>query len=62
MNVVDFALWRHFLYSQIFGAGISFYISVHPVLKMWILQEPKKIEFWNELHLEEEKSDNAQHV
>ena len=38
-----------------FGAGIFFKILAHPVFKMWILQEPKKITLWNKWHLEERK-------
>ena len=36
-----------------FGAGIFFKNLAHPVFKMWILQEPKKIALWNKRHLEE---------
>ena len=27
-----------------------------PVYKMWIIQEPNKLELWNKLHFEEEKN------
>ena len=27
-----------------------------PVYKMWITQEPNKLELWNKLHFEEEKT------
>ena len=40
---------------QPFGAGIFFKILAHPVYKMWILQEPKKIALWNKGQLEEKK-------
>ena len=45
-----------------FGAGIFFKILAHSVFKMWILQEPKKIALWNKRHIEEEKTENVQHV
>ena len=33
-----------------------------PVFKMWIIQEPKKVAFWNKRHFEEEKTESVQHV
>ena len=27
-----------------------------PVIKMWIIQEPKKLALWNKRHFEEEKN------
>ena len=33
-----------------------FQILPHPVFKMWISQEPKKIALWNKQHSEEEKN------
>jgi hypothetical protein len=45
-----------------FGAGIFFKILAHPVYKIWIMQEPKKVALWNKLHFEEEKMESAQHV
>ena len=49
---------------ELFGAGIFFKILAHPVFKMRILQEPKKIALWNKRHLEEreKKTENVQHV
>ena len=32
-----------------------FLISAHPVYKMWIIQEPKKLALWNKLQFEEKK-------
>ena len=43
-----------------FGAGIFFKILAHPVFKMWILQEPKKIALWNEGYLEEKRGECAE--
>ena len=51
-----------FIFWFTFGAGIFFKILAHPVFEMWILQEPKKIVLWNKRHLEEKKTENAQHV
>ena len=31
-------------------------ILVHPVCKMWIIQEPKKVALWNKRHFEEKKN------
>ena len=33
-----------------------------PVYKMWIIQEPNKLELWNKLHFEEEKTERKYHV
>jgi hypothetical protein len=35
-----------------------FLILAHSVYKMWKLQEPKKLELWNKLHFEEEKTES----
>ena len=36
------------------GARIIFFlILAHLVYKMWIIQEPNKLELWNKLHFEE---------
>ena len=51
------ASWNLTLWRQIF-----FLILAHPVYKMWITQEPKKLALWNKRHFEEEKTDSVQHV
>jgi len=33
-----------------------------PVYKMWIVQEPNKLDLWNKLHFEEEKRESIYHV
>jgi hypothetical protein len=33
-----------------------------PVYKVWITQEPNKLELWNKLHFEEEETDSIYHV
>ena len=35
------------------------YILAHPVRKMWIIQEPKKIALWNKRHFEEKNGECA---
>jgi hypothetical protein len=45
-----------------FGAGIFFKILAHPVFKMWILQEPKKIALWNKGILKRKNTEKVQHV
>jgi len=39
----------------------EFYIKIlaHPVCKMWILQEPKKVAIWNKRHFEEKNRECA---
>ena len=39
-----------------------FFYLAHPVYKMWIIQEPNRLELWNKLHFEEEKTDSIHHV
>jgi len=34
---------------------LFFLILAHPVYKMWIKQEPNRLELWNKLHFEEGK-------
>ena len=45
-----------------FGVGIIFLILAHSVYKMWIIQEPNKLELWNKLHFKEEKTESIHHV
>ena len=45
-----------------FWRRIFFLILAHPVYKMWIIQEPNKLELWNKLHFEEgEKTESIYH-
>jgi len=39
-----------------------FLILAHTVYKMWIIQEPNKLELWNKLHFEEKKTESIHHV
>jgi len=39
-----------------------FLILAHPVYKMWIIQEPNKLELWNKLHFEGKKKRSIYHV
>jgi len=47
---------------QPFVAEIIFLILAHTVYKMWIIQEPNTLEFWNKLHTEEKKTESIYHV
>ena len=47
---------------QPFGARIIFLILAHYVYKMWITREPNKLELWNKVHFEEEKTESIYHV
>jgi len=40
----------------------SFLILEHPVYKVWIVQETNKLELWNKLHFEEEKTESIYRV
>jgi hypothetical protein len=37
----------------------SIYILAHPVCKMWIIQEPKKVALWNKRHFEKKNGERA---
>ena len=39
-----------------------FLILAHSVNKMWIIQEPNKLELWNKLNFEEKKTEIVHHV
>ena len=39
-----------------------FLILAHSVYKMWIIQEPNKLELWNKLHFKEKKTESIHHV
>ena len=41
---------------------LFFLILAHSVYKMWIIQEPNKLELWNNLHFKEKKTENIHHV
>jgi len=41
---------------------LFFLILAHPVYKMWKIQEPDKLELWNKLHFEENKTESIYHV
>jgi len=47
-----------FLRNLTFWRRIYFFNFSTPVYKMWIIQEPNKLELWNKLHFEEEKTEN----
>ena len=39
-----------------------FLISAHPVYKMWLIRESKKLALRNKLHFEEKKTESLEHV
>ena len=41
---------------------LFFLILAHTVYKMWIKQEPNKLELWNKLQFEEKKTDSIYDV
>ena len=41
---------------------LFFLILAHSVNKMWIIQEPNKLELWNKLHFKEKKTESIHHV
>ena len=41
---------------------LFFLILAHSAYKMWIIQEPNKLELWNKLHFEEEKKNGELHT
>jgi hypothetical protein len=45
-----------------FSPELFLKILAHPVFKMWIIQEPNKVELWNRRHFEERKPEIMQHV
>ena len=53
-DVTYLTLWRR--------NDIFFFILAHSVYKIWIIQEPNKLELWNKLHFEEKKTESIHHV
>jgi hypothetical protein len=41
---------------------LFFLILAHFVYKMWIVQEPNKLELWNKMHFEEKKTESIYNV
>ena len=48
--------------ANLLAPELFFLILAHPVSKMWIIQEPNRLELWNKLHFEEEKTESIYHV
>jgi hypothetical protein len=38
------------------------FFLAHPVCKMWIIREPKKVALWNKRNFEEKEMESVQHV
>ena len=52
----------YFICAMMHGlTNLKFYIYIlaHPVCKMWIIQEPKKVALWNKRHYEEKNGECA---
>jgi hypothetical protein len=47
---------------NLLGAELFFLILARPVYKMWIIQEPNKLELWNKLHFEEKKTESIYYI
>jgi len=45
-------------FLNLLAPELLFFNLAHTVYKMWIKQEPNKLELWNKLHFEEEKTEN----
>ena len=43
------------LFKRLAPEFFFFLILAQPVYKMWIIQEPNKLAFWNKLHFEEKE-------
>jgi hypothetical protein len=54
-------IWQHNI-AQPFSAGIFFLILAHPVCKLWIIQEPKKVALWNKRHFEEKRMQHFKNI
>ena len=50
----------HLLTSTVWRRNYFFNFST-PVYKMWIIQEPNKLELWNKLHYKEKKTESINH-
>jgi len=55
-------LWARCLFLTFWRRNYFFLILAHTVYKMWIIQEPNKLELWNKLHFEKEKAESMYHV
>ena len=53
-------VWPHA--SLTFRRWIIFLILAHSVYKMWIIQEPNKLELRNKLHFKKKKTESIHHV
>ena len=53
LSVVPATCWCGML--TFWRRNYFFLILAHPVYKMWIIQEPNRLELWNKLHFEEGK-------
>ena len=49
-------------YINLLAPELFFLILAHSVYKMWIIQEPNKLELWDKLHFKEKETDSIHNV
>ena len=54
--------FSNFIFLNLLAPELFFLILAHSVYKMWIIQEPNKLELWNKLHFKEKKTESIHHV
>ena len=54
--------WTISVNVNLLAQELFFLILAHTVNKMWIIQEPNKLELWNKLHFKEKKTESIHHV
>jgi len=55
-------VWDPTAHFNLLAPELFFKILAHSVYKMWIKQEPNKLELWNKLHFEEKKTESIFHI
>ena len=60
MTVLKLKVWKYINRSA--PELVFFLILAHSVYKMWIKQEPNKLELWNKPHFEEKETESTYHV
>jgi len=61
-NVNFTFIQQTWMFFKLLATELLFLILAHSVYKMWITQEPNKLELWNKLHLKEKKTGIIHHV
>ena len=60
-SIVDTSLNKTFILTC-WRRNYFFLTLAHSVYKMWIIEEPNKLELWNKLHFEGKKTKSIYHV